>query len=257
MLRLTTDKNQIERVLFADCPMQSIGIRMKMRALYKAYGLAHDFCSYYISQDEQAAAVLYEGALYFSDTLYRSLHWEDSLSLLPVQNISSDTVLDLTGFAQKSGTFFRYDNCALTDAPAVVHGKIEDAYRILKQVFPETFCIGSESEQKEFYMQWYCEMSHRIRHGVTDVVILDDKATATVFCIEDDAVFLSQIGVLPGLRGGGWGRKLLTAAMQNYVGKTCYVFSKNENADRFYHALGFVPVGSWQDYFRKDQENDS
>ena len=93
--------------------------------------------------------------------------------------------------------------------------------------------------------------------GVTDVVILDEKATATVFCIEDDAVFLSQIGVLPGLRGGGWGRKLLTAAMQSYVGKTCYVFSKNENADRFYHALGFVPVGSWQDYFRKDQENDS
>ena len=88
MLRLTTDQNQIERVLFADCPMQSIGIRMKMRALYKAYGLAHDFCSYYISQDEQAAAVLYEGALFFSDTLYRSLHWEDSLSLLPVQNIS-------------------------------------------------------------------------------------------------------------------------------------------------------------------------
>ena len=93
--------------------------------------------------------------------------------------------------------------------------------------------------------------------GVTDVVILDEKATATVFCIEDNAVFLSQIGVLPGLRGGGWGRKLLTAAMQSYVGKTCYVFSKNENADRFYHALGFVPVGSWQDYFRKDQENDS
>ena len=52
MLRLTTDPKQIERVLYAPCPMQSTGIRMKMRALYRAYGLQYPFCSYYISEDE-------------------------------------------------------------------------------------------------------------------------------------------------------------------------------------------------------------
>ena len=254
MLRLTTDPKQIERVLYAPCPMQSTGIRMKMRALYRAYGLQYPFCSYYISEDEQAAAVLYEGSLLFSDVMHRSLFWEDSLSLLPIRNISSDTVLDLTGFASKSGTFFRHENTQQADELPLTHGKITDAYQILKRVFPETFC--TENEQ-EFYMQWYCEMSHRVRHGVTDVAVLEDKATATVFCIEDDAVFLSQIGVLPGLRGGGFGRKLISSVMRCYAGKTCYVFSKNPNADKFYLALGFTPVGSWQDYFRKDEESNS
>lgn len=257
MLRLISDPNKIEQVLYADCPTQSIGIRMKMRALYRAYGLNHPFCSYYISEDEKAAAVLYEGSLLFSDICFRSLYWEDSLSLLPVQNISSDTVLDLTGFGCKSGTFFRHENQETAESFPLSHGEIAEGYRILKQVFPETFCFDEKQKEQDFYMQWYCDMSHRIRHGVTDLTILENRATATVFCVEEQAVFLSQIGVLPGLRGGGFGRKLISSVMAAYSGKTCYVFSKNPNADKFYLALGFTPVGSWQDYFRKDQENDS
>ncbi len=253
MLHLCNDKTKIEQVLFGTCPVDCIGIRMKMRALYKAYGIVYPFCSYYLSEDGNAAAVLYHSTLFFSDMLHRSLAWEDSLSVLPVHTISTDTTLDLIGFFEKQGTFFQKENQNLAPCDVVVEsGNIEAAYQILKKVFPETFCNGSKTEQKDFYMDWYCEMSHRIRRGLTDVVVLQNKATASVFCIEDDAIFLSQIGVLSELRGGGYGKKMLAAIMQKYAGKTCYVFSKNPNADKFYHALGFVPVGSWQDYIRKD-----
>lgn len=253
MLYLETDQTRIEQVLFSECPQASVGIRMKMRALYRAYGTGYPFCSYYISEDGCAAAVLFHSSLFFSDIKYRSLFWEDSLAALPVSNISSDTPLDMDGYASKTGTFFQFDNTVpVQNNDILTYGDIDAAYRILREVFPDTFVQGNESEQKDFYMQWYCEMSHRIRHGVTDVAILDGKATATVYCIEENAVFFSQVGVLPGLRGGGYGRRLLTGMMQKYAGKRCYVFSKNPNADRFYTALGFTPAGSWQDYIRKD-----
>lgn len=253
MLHLAEDTAQLEQILFAECPVQSIGIRMKIRALYRAYGMSYPFCSYYISEDGMAVGVLFHSTLFFSDALARSLYWEDSLSILPVSSISSDTPLDLTGFETKQGIFFKKENL-LPDEQAVSleYGDIEAAYGVLREVFPETFRQGSDPEQKDFYMQWYCEISHRIRHGVTDVAVLERKATASVYCIENDAVFLSQIGVLPGLRGGGWGRKLLTAVMRKYTGRICYVFSKNPSADKFYRALGFLPVGTWQDYIRKD-----
>ncbi len=253
MLTRCDDISRITSVLRRDVPVRCIGIRMKIGALLTAYGTTQPFCSFYLSDDGQAVAALYNSTLLFSDEQDRSLYWEDSLSLLPVDTVSADTVLDLDGFDCKQGTFFRKQDAPAESKPEdMTYGSIGKAYDILYRVFPETFAAGSETEQKDAYMQWYCEMSHRIRHGVTDVALLEDKATASVFCIEEDKVFLSQIGVLPGLRGGGYGRRLLETVMQKYAGREYYVFSKNPNADKFYLALGFTPVGTWQDYTRKD-----
>ncbi len=255
MLTRIYDISYLTYLLSQNMPVQCIGIRMKIKALLTAYGTETAFCSFYVSDDGLAIGALYYSTLYFSDAFGRSLYWEDSLSLLPVDTISSDTALDLDGFTAKQGTFFYKENPesqSIADENAT-YGNIGDAYNILYDVFPDTFAVGTVAEQKEFYMQWYCEMSHRIRHGVTDVAVLDKKATASVYCIGEDKIFLSQIGVLPGLRGGGYGRRLLHAVMQKYAGKDCFVFSKNQNADKFYTALGFTPVGSWQDYSRKDK----
>ncbi len=253
MLTKIKDTKKLYAVLQADCPVPCIGIRMKIKALLQAYGADDPYCSFYLSEDGLAVAALYHSSLLFSDAQNRSLTWEDSLSLLPVSSISSDTALDLTGFVKKQGTFFKKENPKAELSPeTITYGNIGAAYNILYRVFPETFVFADAAEEKDFYMQWYCEMSHRIRHGVSDVAVLEEKATASVYCIEADKVFLSQIGVLPGLRGGGYGRRLLTAVMQKYAGRDCYVFSKNPNADKFYHALGFTPVGTWQDYTRKE-----
>lgn len=255
MLRLLTDKRQIESLLFSPCPQTSVGIRMKMRALYRAYGVDHDFCSYYGSKDGTAAAVLYQGSLFFSDSLCRTLIWEDSLAVLPVSFISSDTPLDMDGYAETCGTFFKKDNVSPSEGTDMLaFGNIEAAYCILKEVFPDVFAQGSASEQRDLYMRWYCEMSHRMRRGITQTAVLEELATATVYCIEEDAVFLSQIGVLPSARGSGSGRRMLEAVMRKYAGKTCYVFSKNSNADKFYTALTFTPIGVWRDYNRITSE---
>lgn len=252
MLRLITDQTTIERVLNADVPMRCKGIRMKQRALYRAYGTKYPFCSYYIAEDEKAIAVLYNSSLYFSDALNRADEWEDVISALPIAVCSSDTVLDTDGFTVKSGNVFYHPASDLTCPVAgeeILSNDIDATYAVIKQIFPDTFGVGTAEEQ-ETYMNWYCEMSHRIRHGVTELLTVKDKATATVFCKEENAVFLSQIGVLPEYRRNGYGRFMLRLILEQYAGMDAFVFSKNPNADRFYTALGFANIGSWQDYTR-------
>ena len=91
---------------------------------------------------------------------------------------------------------------------------------------------------------------HRLRERTLSVV---RRYNPQVAAVEDETgegeFYLDSIGILPGFRGCGVGRKLLTAMRERAIaaGHGCVgllVDCENPRAEQLYVAIGFVPVGT-------------
>jgi GNAT superfamily N-acetyltransferase len=257
MLQLVTDPKQLQRVLKKDCPMRCRGIRRKIGALYQAYGFSYSFCSFYLSADEEICAALYQSVLYFSDAGDTSAEWGELLSPLPMASVFSDTALSLDGFRCTSGLQLHRQAAENDQVLAgVKKNQVSDACAVLKQAFPDIFAGQDASEAS---MRFYCDLSHRVRHGVSSIFVLPKKAAAVLDCFGEasEPVLLAQLGVVPSLQRTGFGKALLETALAAYAPREVLVFSQNTASDRFYRAVGFEPIGSWWDYERIREETDT
>ncbi len=226
----------------------SAAVRVKIAALYRAYGTAYPFCSFYASEDGCACAALYEGALLFSDERNLGEIWSDTLCLLPVGSVLSDTELRLPSMRQTSGSVMAVSARRRQSGEETICrvNEIQSVYRVLSLVFPEDYQMGTPQET-EVFMRWYAEMSQNIRHGAARLYAMADKSAAVVLLGGGNAL-LSQLGTVQQARKIGCGSRLLQMALDDLGGRRLFVFSKDKDTNRFYQKAGFLPVGQWYDY---------
>ena len=95
------------------------------------------------------------------------------------------------------------------------------------------------------YRDWYADMSHRIRHGVSKAYLLENSAAAAVMCEGFGMSYLSFVCTKPEARGKG-----LAAALLGYLGGEArkkglsLTLICTEELLPFYRKVGFDPADS-------------
>lgn len=87
------------------------------------------------------------------------------------------------------------------------------------------------------YEQWYLDMSHRIRHGITQFRRLDGAVLAIQHNLNGNAL-LSQIATSPELRGQGRASRLIKAVCGELSDSSVFVLCE-DGLLSFYQRLGF------------------
>lgn len=205
----------------------------KILAAYNAYGSEYGFCRFFSCGGGTVhvynSSVVIDGD---ADT-------EDVCTLIKMTKplnveISVGTPLHIDGYDSLHRTLFKAVQ-GKTDVDfenVTVNSRMKDCYEILAEGFEN---IGR-------FEEWYVNMSHRIRHGVSELYYCGDTTVTKSFDI-DGFAFLSYIATAEAARGKGGARRLLYCLAEKFEreGKAAYLFAFDHRKS-FYEAIGFTPA---------------
>lgn len=219
----------------------------RLQTLLAAYGTGYDFCRFYRQEESGALLVcLDDSALLWAAA---GADWDELASCLAMTGVSSLLTEETAGRAllpflpgsscrigavlqkKAASTSAQADLREAADMPA-----LREAYQLLE----EGFGVSGRFDA------WYCDLSHRIRHGICRV-FLYGRAACAVAAEREGRVLLSQIAVSPDCRRSGVGTALIRAIEAVYPGRLLAVYSRDDGTDAFYRKLGFERVGRWME----------
>ncbi len=233
----------------------------KIRALLDAYGAGYPFARFYaISSGEQA---LPEAVLAVSDgagilcapegfapgALAAFLGLQpDIVSLLTdLSNAKALRALLPNARPLSSGDVMR---CAqMPDVPPQPDGTVFHQNERLDRIYPLL--------QKSFpgfsapFDAFYADLSHRVRHGVTQAAWLEDRgapaATASILGRDDTHALLGAVATAPACRGRGYGRYLVSRLTREALqgGRAACLLCKSAAAHRLYTRIGYTVCGQY------------
>ena len=93
---------------------------------------------------------------------------------------------------------------------------------------------------------WYCEVSHKIRHGLGNVCAIEQDgtvaATAGIYHQNQEAALLSSVATHPDHRRRGYAAALCGHLAQSALeqGRCPFVICRDEAANRVYQRIGFA-----------------
>lgn len=224
----------IKRIFDTDIKLSESYYGYKIRSLLDAYGTSFDFCKLYTN--EEGGTILT-----YNSTLIADGSFDES---------------ELDGFIEML--------CPVTvEVPADIHLNLNDEYvRTERSLFkaPKGLSCGEEIDVKHNafivdcfpiiseafgineFDEWYVDISHKIRHDVSDIYLYKSTTATKAFDI-NGFVFLSHIATASADRGQGNAARLIKWLCENYE-KECkevYLYSKKERYT-FYQSLGFEPI---------------
>lgn len=224
----------IKRIFDTDIKLSESYYGYKIRSLLDAYGTSYDFCKLYTN--ESGGTILTYNSTLIADGNFDENELDGFVQMLcPVTvEVSADIRLTLNDdYVRTERTLFRASK-GLTcgEELAVKHNTfIADCFPIISEAFGIT----------EFD-EWYVDISHKIRHGVSDIYLYKTTTVTKAFDV-NGFVFLSHIATANADRGQGNASKLIRMLCEIYE-KECkdvYLYSKKERYT-FYQSLGFEKV---------------
>lgn len=210
----------------------------KILAAYNAYGTGYDFCRFYSCEnpDESFGTVhIYNSSMVIDG----SVDTDDIAMLIKMTKpanieISGGTLLKQDGYKKRHRTLFRAvpNKTDIDFADITINGNAEECYKILAESFEN---MGS-------FEDWYVDISHRIRHGVSMLYYCGETTVTRNFDI-DGFVFVSHIATAESARGKGGARRLLYCLADKFSKeeKSMHLFAL-DHRKTFYEAIGFEPV---------------
>ena len=167
---------------------------------------------------------------------------EELAQFLPyiAASVLSDRPLPLERFPLTRGRV--YSSAVAPSLLPETTSDLQAGYEVLSQVFPAA--INAES-----YSKWYADLSHRIRHGMSEICSLRGIATVTLHYREGGILYLSHLATLPEFRGKGHARSLIAhLAALHPQADSVTLLSQDANSDRFYEHLGFSQTEEYYYY---------
>lgn len=224
----------IKRIFDTDIKLSESYYGYKIRSLLNAYGTSYDFCKLYTN--EEGGTILTYNSTLIADGSFDESELDGFIEMLcPVTvEVSTNIRLDLSSdYIQTERTLFKAPkNLSCGEEIDVKHNAF----------MAECFPIISEAFGITEFDEWYVDISHKIRHGVSDIYIYKTTTVTKAFDI-NGFVFLSHIATASADRGQGNAARLIKWLGENYE-KECkevYLYSKKERYT-FYQSLGFEPI---------------
>lgn len=224
----------IKRIFDTDIKLSESYYGYKIRSLLNAYGTSYDFCKLYTN--EEGGTILTYNSTLIADGIFDKSELDGFIEMLcPVTvEVSANIRLDLSSdYIQTERTLFKAPkNLSFGEGINVKHNAF----------MAECFPIISEAFGITEFDEWYVDISHKIRHGVSDIYIYKTTTVTKAFDI-NGFVFLSHIATASADRGQGNAARLIKWLCENYE-KECkevYLYSKKERYT-FYQSLGFEPI---------------
>lgn len=207
-------------------------------AAYNAYGSGYDFCRFYACNNSDGSTGTVH--IYNSSMVIDGSVDADDISMLikmtkPANiEISGGMLLQQDGYTMRHRTLFKAvpDKTDVNFDNVTVNSRMEECYKILAEGFEN---MGS-------FEDWYVDISHRIRHGVSELYCYGDTTVTKNFDI-DGFVFVSHIATAEAARGKSGARRLLYCLADKFEkeGKGVHLFAL-DHRKTFYEAIGFEPV---------------
>lgn len=235
----------VEDLIRADNPSPAL---MRIRASYKAYGADYDFLRFFGDEKDSILICVQDGLaiVHVDDVASRA----DPAAFLAatVGTVLSCQPLSLEkhGFTKEEGWIYSIDNPPAIEMQGVVSG-IQEGYDLLEQVFPKS--INSET-----YSKWYTDLSHRARHGVSQIYTLQGICSCTAYANENDTLLITHLGTKEGFRLQGYATRMLWHIAYSQAAKKMLLLSQNPESDIFYERVGFEKTGKWFIYDRIEPE---
>ncbi|MCC8043463.1 MAG: GNAT family N-acetyltransferase [Oscillospiraceae bacterium] len=227
----------------------------KQRAYLKAYGTDYDFCRFYgiyngglpcgsFMLNNSAMTVCISemiqtrgGERIFSEIedfigIYSPESIECGSEVIPPKGYERGvrTLFSLKGAKEAAG-----NDCGCFDCSP----PLKRVYEVVSQSFG-----GIDLSL------WYTDTSHRLRHGVSEVFLLNGCSAAAVDFEDGKNVYISSVCTLPEKRGRGFGRELITLINNHYEekGRECLLWAE-QSLCGFYRSIGLEPID--RDYYYK------
>ncbi|MCM1330750.1 MAG: GNAT family N-acetyltransferase [Ruminococcus sp.] len=209
----------------------------KIAAAYQSYGGEYGFCRFFACENGGTFGTvhIYNSSMVVDGTVnpedIRTLvNFTKPLSI----EIAPGTLSALDGYSPRHRTLFkavpRETDVNFTDV--TVNGDFKRCYEILAESF----------ENMGRFEEWYVDISHRARHGVSELYLHGDTTVTENFDL-DGFVFVSHIATAKAARGQGSARRLLYSLADKFEkeGKEVHLFAL-DHRKKFYETIGFTPV---------------
>lgn len=206
----------------------------KILAAYNAYGSGYDFCKFY-SNGHGIIHIYNTGMVIDGNVDTSETEMFINMTKPRTVEISGKVPLRLDDFyVRRHRTLFRVKS-GDTDIDiknVTVNGCADRCFEILSQSFEN---IGG-------YDEWYVDISHKIRHNVSELYLYDSTTVTRQFNI-NGFIFLSHIATAPEARGKGTARRLLYCLGKEAEKQVenAYLFALDHRRS-FYETIGFEPV---------------
>jgi len=215
-------------------PLPEKGLEVqKIRALYLAYGTGYDFCRFY-RQDNSFLSLLDGSAVLCDDVSTDYEEWSRFIIMSGCRELfcSEDAAVALMkigGFRCDTVNLMRFEGAAHTE-PTENAPALSDVYSIIREGFDIEF------------EPWYLDMSHRVRHGITQCRILDGKAALVIQHDLNGEALLSQVASLHEYRGEGYASRLVRAVSTELAPSKVYIICE-DGLVGFYEKCGYSISG--------------
>ncbi len=201
----------------------------KIRALFDAYGTKYDFCRFY-RQGSSFISVL-DGSVVICSG--EGCDYSELADFLIIQGFSDIFCSSEAGKKLANALDCNYELVDLMK----FSGGTSDCDFDTDTPLSDVFAIIREGFDIEFE-PWYLDMSHRVRHGITECCMLDSKAALVIQHNINGEALLSQVASLKAHRGEGFAKKLVTSVAASLAPSEVFIVCEVDLVG-FYEKCGF------------------
>lgn len=220
------------RQALTDCELNSVFHKLpkdvlcgKVKALFSAYGTGYDFLRFYI----QPSAVI---AVYYSSAVVCGMADEETVSFLKLNGYSDILMPDINGVCGQRLNIMSYEK--YQEAADLL--SINPPYREVYDILSDGFDISFD--------EWYTDTCHNIRHGISELYILNGKAAAVKQFTVDNISLISAVAVKNTHKQMGYGSRLIRAVSERLIKSSEVYIICEDSLIPFYEKNGYVLKGT-------------
>lgn len=217
--------------------------RGKIGAYMQAYGGGYEFCRFYTATGSLASGniMLFNASAVAGGVFSDKDEFQDFIIMNCPQTVELPRGmaerLSLPGYDTVHRTLFLGEIGNFTQSEEVEAG-LDSPVSL-----PQMFIILNSCFEGLKYDLWYTDMSHRVRHGITEPLVYKGCSCISADFTAGDCVYVSSVATMLGARGNGYAGMLLRykAAQLRSKRKQLYLWA-DDHSFGYYHKLGFKPV---------------
>ena len=202
-------------------------LRGKIKSLEESYGFKYPFLKFFVQTDLSAViAVYYDSAVVLGKA--------DEETALFLETEFGGEVLTSAENEKIFGSF-SYETLYIMEYTGIISEKTalrtdlsyEKVYEILKEGFDIPFD------------DWYTDTCHRVRHGISRIYTIEDKATATEIFSVDGISLITLVAVKKAYRKSGLGGMLVKSLSEKLKEKGKIFVICEKSLIPFYEKNGY------------------